>query len=303
MTMALISSSSFPKALWPGVKTWWGEEYAKWPELWRRLYTVESSTKAYEEDVQYTGFGGFQIKDEGDAISYDTAEQGFVTRYAHAVYGLGFQITREMVEDDQYGIIGKKRSRALAFSASNTLNLLGAAPYNNAVTATWTYGDGVSLLNAAHPNSTGGTWSNLSASTFSESALEGAVIAIRKWTDDRGLRINLQADRLVLPVDLGFDAERIFESTLRVGTANNDANALRNMGMFPGGYDTNPWITGTTSWYVLTTAPDGMKCYERRPLEFSPGDNDFDTENARYKATFRISFGATDVRGIYGYDV
>lgn len=298
----MISSSSFSKALWPGVKAWWGEEYAKWPELWRGLYSIESSSKAWEEDAQTTGFGTFAMKDEGDGILYDEAVQGFVARYTHAVYALGFQITREMVEDDQYGIIGKKRSRALAFSAANTLNLLGAAPYNNAASAVWTYADGVALLSASHPNATGGTWSNLSSSTFSESAMEAAVTAIRKWTDDRGLRTNLQAESLVLPVDLEFDAQRLFDNADRPGTANRDINVLNRGGYFPGGFKTNPWITGTTSWYIKTTAQNGMKCYERRALEFSPGDNDFDTENARYKATFRISFGATDPKGIYGYD-
>ena len=300
--MAIISTSSFSKALWPGVKEWWGEGYAKWPELWRNLYDVRSSDKNYEEMAQFVGFSTFGLKDENDPITYDTAEQGYVTRFTHSVYALGFQITREMVEDDQYGIIGKRRAQALAFSASNSLNILGAAPYNNANSAVYTYGDGVALLHDSHPNESGGTWDNLTTSTFSESALESAIIAIRKWTDDRGLRINLQAEKLVLPVDLEFDAERLFNSTLRVGTANNDTNALKGLGMFPEGYTTNPWLSSSTSWFIRTNCPDGMIAFERRPLEFSPGDNDFDTENARYKASFRISFGCADPRCIYGYD-
>lgn len=296
-----ITTGSFAKALWPGVKNWYGMEYARWPELWRQMFDVENSTQAWEEDVSEVGFGNVPIKDEGDAISYDTAEQGYTTRYVNTTYGLGFIVSREAFEDDQYGVVGRRRSRALAKSVANTLNILGAAIFNNSGTAGWTGGDGATLVSNTHTHVSGGSFDNKSSSTFSESALEAAHIAVRKWTDDRGLRVGLQTQKLLLPVDLEFDAERILTSALRVGTANNDINALRSSGKFPGGYVVNPYITGTTSWYIATDVMQGFKCYMRRSPQFGT-DNDFDTENAKFKSTFRCSFGWTDPRCVYGYD-
>jgi len=274
-------------------------EYGKYPEQWRNLFSIEKSTKAYEEDVGTSSFGLVPVKDEGGAVSYDTEMQGFTTRYVHTTYGLGFIVTREAFEDDQYGVIGKRKARGLAFSVATSLNTLGAAVYNNATT--YTGGDGVSLLNAAHPNVAGGTQSNLSSATLSEAALESACIAISKLTNDRGLRINLQVGKLIIPPDLAFEAHRILQSDLRVNTANNDANAVKDMGSIPGGIMVNNFLTGTTSWYLTTNAPDGMKAFERRSPAFDM-DNDFDTENAKFKTTFRISFGWSDWRGLYGYD-
>lgn len=297
--MATITTGSIAKALWPGVDSWYGIEYARHPELWREMYDVRTSDMAYEEVVGWAGLGLFPAKSEGDAITYDTESQGYVTRYVHTTYGLGFVVTEEAFEDDLYNVVAQRRSRRLAYSAASTLNTLGAAAYNNATG--WTGGDGVSLLNDSHPNVSGGTWDNLSSNTMSESALESAVIAIRKWTDDRGVRINAQPTRLVLPPDLEFDVERILMSPLRVGTANNDINALRNLSTIPGGYMCNPYITGTTSWYLLTDVPDGMTCFVRREPSFAE-DSAFDTGNAKFKSTFRVSFGWSDPRGMYGYD-
>ena len=263
------------------------------------MFMVESSSKNYEEDVGQSGLGLFPSKDEGDAVVFDSETQGYTTRYVHTTYALGFIVTEEAFEDDLYNVVGKRRAKNLAFSAASTLNTLGAAIYNNATS--YIGGDGVSLLNNSHPLTAGGTFDNLSASTFSEAALESACIAIRKFTNDRGLRIAVQPKQLVLPPDLEFDAERILASPLRVDTANNDLNALKSMSSIPGGYMCNPFITGTASWYLLTNIPEGMKCFERRPVRFAM-DDDFDTSNAKFKASFRISFGWTDPRGIYGYD-
>lgn len=297
--MSVVTRGSFAKSLMPGLNAWYGREYGKHPELWRQMFTVEKSTKAYEEDVGISGLGLVPTKPEGEPISYDTEMQGFVTRYVNTTYGLGFIVTEEAFEDDQYNVVGARKARNLAFSVATTMNTLGAAIYNNSTT--YTGGDGEALLDAAHPNAAGGTWGNLSASTFSESALESAVIAIRKWTNDRGLRINASPVKLILPPDLEFDAERILYSSLRQGTANNDLNATKSLGLFPGGYICNPFILGTASWYIMTNVPDGMKCFMRREPKFDV-DNDFDTNNAKFKTTFRCSFGWSDPRGLYGYD-
>lgn len=297
--MSVITTGSFAKSLMPGLNAWYGREYGKHPELWRGMYDVQSSSKAYEEDVGTSGLGLVPAKPEGESISYDTEMQGFVTRYVNTTYGLGFIVTREAFEDDQYNVVGARKARNLAFSVSTTLNTLGAAVYNNSTT--YTGGDGKALLADDHPNQAGGVWDNLSGSTFSESALESAVIAIRKWTNDRGLRINVSPQKLILPPDLEFDAERILYSSLRAGTANNDLNATKSLGIFPEGYICNPFILGTASWYILTNVPDGMKCFMRREPAFTT-DNDFDTENAKFKTTFRVSFGFSDPKGIYGYD-
>lgn len=297
--MSVITRGSFAKALWPGVNAWYGSAYSQYPEQWRDLFMVEKSSRAYEEDVGTSSFGLVPVKDEGGAISFDTEMQGFTTRYVHTTYGLGFIVTREAFEDDQYGVIGKRKAKGLAFSVATTLNTLGAAVYNNSTT--YIGGDGVSLLNTAHPNVAGGVQSNLAAATLSEAALESACIAIGKLTNDRGLRINLQATKLIVPPDLAFEAHRILNSTLRVGTSNNDANALKDTGSIPDGIMVNNFLTGSTSWYLTTNAPDGMKAFERRAPTFDM-DNDFDTENAKFKTTFRISFGWSDWRGLYGYD-
>ena len=295
----VITTGSFAKALWPGVNAWYGEEYGKHPEFWRQMFSVENSSKNYEEDVGVSTLGLFPTKDEAKAVTFDSEVQGFTTRYVHTTYGLGFIVSEEAYEDDLYNVVGKRRAKNLAFSAASTLNTLGAAIYNNATS--YIGGDGVAMLSSAHPNVAGGTWSNLSAATFSEAALESACIAIRKYTNDRGLRIAVQPKQLILPPDLEFDAERILASPLRVDTANNDLNAIKSMSSIPGGYMCNPFLTGTTSWYLSTNVPDGVKCFERRAPRFAP-DNDFDTGNAKFKSTFRVSFGWTDARGIYGYD-
>lgn len=295
-----ITSSSFTKALWPGVNAWYGEAYNDYAPQWTSIFTKESSSKAFEEDVGLSGFGYAVQKPEGSQISYDTMVQGFVTRYQHVVYGLGFTITREMYEDDQYGVIGKKRAKALARSMRLTKDVLGASVLNRAFNSSYVGGDGVELCSTAHPNVAGGTWSNelAVAANLSEAALEQMNIDIMKFTDDRGLKIAVKPRQLIIPPDLVFEAERILKTEGRVGTANNDLNALKTMGKV-GKIVVNQYLTSTTAYWLQTDTQDGLKYFERRGDQFDM-DNDFDTENAKYKATARYSFGFTDPRCVYG---
>lgn len=297
-----ITSNSFAKALYPGVNSWYGKAYNEYSPEWTALFDSNTSNRAYEEDVGITSFGLAQKKPEGQAISYDDESQAFLTRYAHVVYGLGFIITREIYEDDLYDVVGQRRAQGLAFSMRQTKEVVGANVYNRAFNGAYTGGDGTSLINAAHPNFAGGTQSNTSAAPadLSETALEQACIDISKWTNDRGLKIALMPKTLIVPSDLAFEAERILKTPYRVGTANNDINALNHMGKFPGGIVVNHYLTDTDAWFIRTNlANDGMKHFQRRKMEFAI-DNDFDTENAKFKATERYSFGWTDWRGVYG---
>jgi hypothetical protein len=297
--MALINTGSFGKALWPGINKWYGDSYAEFQTEYDKIFTKNTSRKAFEEDVGTSMFGLAQQKGEGQAVSYDTAQQGFIDRYTHVTYGLGFIITKEMVEDDLYDVIGKKRASALAFSMRQTKELLGANILNNGFTGGPTYGDGVSLLNAAHPNVAGGTWANIlsAAADLSEASLEQAIIDMGKYTDDRGKRIAVRPMKLVVPVDLSFEADKIMKTEYEVGTGNNTVNVVRSK--FPGGVAVNHYLTDVDAWFILTDIKDGMKYFERRADSFTQ-DDDFDTDNAKFKATARYSFGCTDKRSIYG---
>lgn len=299
--MAVVTSGSFSKALWPGVNAWWGKAYDEFDVEWTDLFDKFTSRKAFEEDVQYSGFGVLQVKPQGQGVAYDTETQGFTTRYTHINYGLGFIVTQEAFDDDQYDVIAENRARALAFSMRQTKELLGADVYNKAFSATRTYGDGVALLVSNHPNAVGGTWSNIPtvAANLSEAALEQAVIDIAGWTNDRGLRINVMPKSLHIPYQLAFEAERILKSQYRTGTANNDINALVSMGKFPGGIKPNHYFTSTTAWFLRTNVQNGLKYFSRKDDSFAE-DNDFDTDNAKFKGQFRCSYGATDPRALYG---
>jgi len=296
----MITRSNFAKSLWPGVNSWYGAAYDEHAVEYTDLFDSDTSSRAYEEDVGVSGLGLAQTKSEGQSVAYDDERQTFVTRYSHVVYGLGFVITREMVEDDLYGVVGKRRSKALAFSMRQTKEINAANVYNRAFNGSYTGGDGVSLVNSAHPNYAGGTWSNTLATQadLSEASLEQACIDIMAYTNDRGLKISVIPQTLIIPSALIFEAERILMSPYRVGTANNDINALNRMGKFPGGIKVNHYLTDADAWFIRTNTPDGMKYFERRAMEFAI-DNDFDTENAKFKATERYSFGWTDPRGIY----
>lgn len=298
--MAVINTSSFAKALWPGVNAWYGKAYNEYPTEYDKLFESYSSSRNFEEDVGITSFGLAQIKTEAGPISYDTEKQGFTTRYTHVVYALGFMITREMVEDDQYDVVGKRRAEGLAFSMRQTKEVICANVYNRAFNASFVGGDGVSLLNASHPNVAGGTWSNIpaTAADISEAALEQAWIDIQGFTNDRGLKIAVVPRKLVISKEQEFDVVRILKSTGRVGTNLNDTNAFAEMGKLDG-YIVNHYLTDTDAWFIRTNVPNGMKFWNRRSDEFD-SDNDFDTENAKFKATTRFSVGWTDPRALYG---
>lgn len=296
----VITSSSFAKALWPGVNAWYGKSYKDYPEEWSQLFEKNTSRKAYEEDVGISSFGLANAKSEGAPIQYDSDRQGYTSRYNHVVYALGFIITREIYEDDQYDVVGKRKANALARSMRQTKEIIGANVFNRAATSGYTGGDGVTLLSAAHPNVAGGTFSNKPSTDadLSEAALEQANIDIADLRDDRGLLIAAKPKKLVIAPSNMFEAKRILGSDGRVATTNNDLNALKTMGIIPE-VVVNHYLTDSDAWFVLTDVNDGLKYFERRGDAFEM-DNDFDTENAKFKATARYSFGWTDPRGVYG---
>ena len=299
--MSTITSSSFAKTLWPGVNAWYGAAYAEYPVEWTELFSQHKSTRAWEEDVGLSGFGLARVKPEGAAIEYDTEKQAFTTRYVHVVYALGFNITREIYEDDLYDIVGKRKAQGLAFSMRQTKEIVAANVYNRAFTSGYTFGDGQVLLASTHVNVAGGTWSNIlgTAADISEAALEQAYIDIAGFTNDRGLKIAVRPEKIIVAKENDFEVNRILKTEYEVGTANNTVNVVR--GRFPGGVVINHYLTDADAWFLQTSVQkqEGLKYFERRGDEFEM-DNDFDTENAKYKATARYSFGCTDVRALYG---
>jgi len=302
--MGIISTSNFAKDLIPGVKTWFGLKYKEYPIEYKDIFEIGKSTRAFEEEAGVTGFGLAAVKTEGAGIAYDSQEQGFVNRYTHVTYGLGFIITREMYEDGIAVTVSLRRANALAFSIRQTKEIIGANVLNRAFTAAYTMGansDGKELCATDHPNKSGGTWRNelTVAADLSESALEQACIDISNFTTDRGLTIAIMPQQLVIPADLEFDAFRILESIGQSNSANNDINALRASKKFPKGVAVNHYLTDTNNWFIRTNCPDGLKYMERRADAFG-SENDFDTENAKFKATFRGSFGWSDARTIFG---
>ena len=302
--MGIITTSNFAKDLIPGVKTWFGMKYKEYPIEYKDIFEIGKSTRAYEEEAGVTGFGLAAVKTEGAGIAYDSQEQGFVNRYTHITYGLGFIITREMYEDGIAVTISLRRANALAFSIRQTKEIIGANVLNRAFTAAYTMGansDGKELCATDHPNKSGGTWSNelTVAADLSEAALEQACIDISNFTTDRGLTIAIMPQQLIIPADLEFDAFRILESIGQSNSANNDINALRASKKFPKGIAVNHYLTDTNNWFIRTNCPDGLKYMERRADAFG-SENDFDTENAKFKATFRGSFGWSDARTIFG---
>ena len=298
--MSVINSGSFAKALWPGVNAWYGRAYDAYPEEYTKLFEKQTSSKAFEEDVGVSSFGLAVQKSEGAPISYDSERQGFITRYQHAVYALGFIITREMMEDDQYDVIGKRKAEGLAFSMRQTKEVIAANVYNRAFNSSFTGGDGSSLISATHANIKGGTWSNqiATAADLSEASLEQACIDIAGFTNDAGLLIAVRPESLVIPRQLIFEAKRILGTDGRVGTDNNDLNAIKTLGSIPE-VITNHFLTDTDAWFIKTNVQNGLKYMERRADSFDM-DNDWDTENAKFKATARYSFGWTDPRALYG---
>lgn len=298
--MSVISTGSAPKALWEGIQAWWGRDYSEHGMECLELFDKDDSSKAYEEDVEVTGFGLAPVKSEGAGVSYDTESQGTVTRYTHVAYALGFQVTREEFADNLYATVGERRTQALAFSMKTTKEIVGANVYNRAFNSSFAYGDGKELLATDHPT-LDGTQSNelATAADLSEASLEDLCILIDQAKNTRGLEIAIRPDKLVIPPQLRFKAHRILQSVGQSGTANNDVNALRDMGMFPGGVVVNHYLTDADAFFIRTNCPRGLIMYEREAIDITM-DGDFDTDNFKTKAYERYAFGASDFRGLYG---
>ena len=294
-----INTGLWMKAMWPGVNAWYGSEYKEHPVEYTELFDTFTSRKAWEEDVGTSGFGLFQQKGQGTAISYDTNRSAYVSRYTMVTYGLGFQITKETIEDDQYDVAMEKGGRGLAFSIRQSKEILGALVYDRVTNTSYLGGDGVALGSTAHTRISGGTYANIlaTAADLSEASLEQAVIDLMKFTNDRGLNISVMPQRLIVPVDLWAEADKIMKTTQEVGTANNTVNVVR--GKFPKEVHVNHYVTDTDAWFIRTNVRDGMKYFNRRSDTFDM-DDVFDTDNAKYKGTFRCAFGWTDPRQLYG---
>jgi hypothetical protein len=295
-----LNRALFTKQLNLGLNTVFGMEYDRYPEQWRSLYSTEQSMKAFEEDVQMIGFGAAPTKAEGAMINYDSGREGFVSRYVHETVALAFAITEEAEEDGLYGSLGAKYARALARSMQQTKEIKGANIFNTATT-TSLGGDGQALLDPLHPLGGGGTASNIlgTPADLSETSLETLLVQISTAVDDRSIPIALSGRKLAVPPQLVFVAERIIKSNLRPGTADNDINAMRNMGMIPEGVVVNQRFTNPDQYFILTDCPDGMKHFVRAPIKKAV-EGDIETGNLRYKCRERYSFGFTDWRGVYG---
>ena len=296
-----ISRAQLLKELLPGLNALFGMEYARYGEEHKEIYETETSERSFEEETKLAGFSAAPVKNEGSAIQYDNAQEAWTARYNHETIAMGFSVTEEAMEDNLYDSLSARYTKSLARAMAYTKQVKAAYVLNNAFTTTVTYGDGVSLCNTAHPLISGGTNSNRpsTAADLNETSLENAVIQIAGWTDERGLLIAAKPKKLIIPPALQFVATRLLETSLRVGTTDNDINALKNNGSIPEGYCVNHFLTDTNGWYLTTDVPNGMKHFERMPLTNSM-DGDFDTGNVRYKARERYSFGWSDPLGMFG---
>ena len=296
-----ISRAQLLKELLPGLNALFGLEYTTYQQEHKEIYETEKSERSFEEETKLSGFSAAPVKNEGSAIAYDNAQEAFTARYNHETIALGFSITEEAVEDNLYDSLSARYTKALARAMAYTKQVKGAATLNNAFSSAYVGGDGVSLVSTAHPLVSGGTNSNrpATAADLNETSLENAVIQIAAWTDERGLLIAAQPKKLVIPPALQFTATRLLETNLRVSTADNDINALKNNGSIPQGYCINHFLTDTNAWFLMTDVPNGLKHFERAALANSM-DGDFDTGNVRYKSRERYSFGWSDPLGIFG---
>jgi len=302
MAGGIITTGSHPKALWPGVHAFWGQIYAEHQTEYTDLYTVLDSTRAYEEDVQITGFGLAPVKAEGASVSYDSEIQGFISRYTHIAYALGYKVTYEELRDNLYEQISMRRAQANAFSINQTIENVAAAVYNDAFTGSvFTHADGQALCSTGHLNTTGGTYSNAlsPAADLSEAALEDMCIQIMGVQTDRGLLVSVMPESLHVARQEWFNANRILKSVLQPDTANNNINVLKATNAFPKGVKMNHYFTSPHAWFVRTNCPNGMQMFWRDKPEFDQ-DNDFDTKNAKAATYMRFSVGNTDPRGIFG---
>ena len=298
-----ISRSQLVKELEPGLNALFGMEYDRYENEHTEIFSVESSDRAFEEEVMLTGFGAAPVKNEGSGVSYDSAQESFTARYTHETIAMAFALTEEAIEDNLYDRLSGRYTKALARSMANTKQVKAASVLNQAFNTGGSYngGDGVSLCNSAHPTALGPNFSNTptTPADLNETSLEQGIIDVASFTDERGLKIAIQARKLVIPKEQQFTAERLMKTTLRTGTADNDINAIKSMGMIPEGYAVNHFLTDTDAWFLMTDAPNGLKMFNRSPIK-TAFEGDFDTGNVRYKARERYSFGWSDPRGIYG---
>ena len=296
-----ISRAQLLKELLPGLNALFGLEYKKYGEEHKEIFEQESSERSFEEETKLSGFSAAPVKTEGSAIAYDNAQEAWTARYNHETIAMGFSLTEEAIEDNLYDSLSSRYTKALARAMAYTKQVKAASILNTAFSSSVTYGDGVSLCSTAHPLISGGTNSNRPAigADLNETSLEAAVIQIAAWTDERGLLIAARPRKLVIPPALQFVATRLLETEQRVGTADNDINALRNNGAIPQGYTVNHYLTDTNNSFLLTDVPNGMKHFVRSAMSTGM-DGDFDTGNVRYKARERYSFGWSDPLGMYG---
>jgi len=295
-----ISRAQLLKELLPGLNALFGLEYARYGEEHKEIYETETSERSFEEETKLSGFSAAPVKNEGSAIAYDNAQEAFTARYTHVTIAQGFSLTEEAIEDNLYDSLSGRYTKALARSMAYTKQVRAAAVLNTGFTAA-VGGDGQPLFSASHPLVSGGTNSNIPSTPadLNETSLEAAVIQISLWTDERGLLIASKPRKLIVPPALQFVATRLLETELRVGTNDNDINAIKNNGSIPEGYTINHYLTDTNAWFLCTDVPNGMKHFVRTPLQNSM-DGDFDTGNVRYKARERYSFGFSDPLGMFG---
>ena len=299
-----ISRAQLVKELEPGLNALFGLEYKRYENQHAEIYNVESSDRAFEEEVMLSGFGNAQVKGEGQGISYDDAQETFTARYTHETVALAFAITEEAIEDNLYDRLASRYTKALARSMANSKQVKAAAPLINGLPSTDSFdsGDGVSLFNTSHTTLSGSFANTLATQAdLNETSLEQSLIDIGEMTDERGLLIAAKGVKMIVPPENQFNAERLMKSQGRTGTADNDINAVNSMGMIPQGYRVNNYLTDADSWYIITDVPNGMKMFVRSPLSTAM-EGDFDTGNVRYKARERYSFGVSDPRGIFGVE-
>jgi hypothetical protein len=296
-----ISRAQLLKELLPGLNALFGLEYARYGEEHKEIYETETSERSFEEETKLSGFSAAPVKNEGAAIAYDNAQEAWTTRYNHETIALGFSITEEAIEDNLYDSLSARYTKGLARAMAYTKQVKAAAVLNNGFTSGYNGGDGVPLFSASHPLVSGGTNANTPSTQadLNETSLEAAVIAIAAWTDERGLLIAAKPKKLIIPPSLQFVATRLLETKLRVGTNNNDINAIENNGSIPEGWTVNHFLTDVNAWFLTTDVPNGLKHFVRTPLQNSM-DGDFDTGNVRYKSRERYSFGWSDPLGVYG---
>jgi hypothetical protein len=295
-----ISRAQLLKELLPGLNALFGMEYKRYGEEHKEIYETETSERSFEEETKLSGFSAAPVKSEGSAIRYDNAQEAWTARYNHETIAMGFAVTEEAMEDNLYDSLSQRYTKALARAMAYTKQVKAAAILNSGFAGGPTYGDGQVLFSTAHPLVSGGTNSNTFAvqADLNETSLEAAVIQIAAWTDERGLLIAAKPKKLIVPPSLMFVATRLLETELRVGTTDNDVNALKNNGSIPEGYTVNHYLTDTNAWFLTTDVPNGLKHFIRMPLAQSM-DGDFDTGNARYKARERYSFGVSDPLGVF----